>query len=85
MRNRDALHEITGSVLFGLSRSEIQLRAVECRIPLGSILTFDEVLDDEHLSKRHMWEERALDGDKHVKLPRLPWVIHDSSPLTDLA
>ncbi|MCY4143554.1 MAG: CoA transferase [Gammaproteobacteria bacterium] len=84
MHHREALHEITRNVLIGLTRSEIQLRAVECRIPLGSILTFDEVLDDEHLSRRRMWEERILENGKRVKLPRLPWVIHESSPSTDL-
>ena len=80
MQNRETLHEITASVLIDLTRDEIQKRAVECRIPLGPILSFQEVLDDEHLCERDMWVEQACPGLSNAKVPRLPWLTHDSFP-----
>lgn len=85
MRNRDALHEVTQRVLCSLTRDEAQMRAVECRIPLGSILTFEEVLDDKHLAAREMWSECLLEGEKALKVPRIPWLIHDFSPTDDMS
>ena len=52
MRNRDALHERIAEVLAPRSKDEIQQRATECRIPLGVVQSFEDVLADAHLAER---------------------------------
>ena len=80
MQNRDELHEITAEVLAKLTRDEVQQRAVDCRIPLGAVLSFEEVLDDVHLTRRNMWVDRTTSSNRTVRVPRLPWLCHDKIP-----
>ena len=80
MKNRDALHQLTAEVLANLSRSEIQRRADECRIPLGAVLSFDEVLCDPHLASRNMWDSRLSKSQEEISVPRLPWLCYDAFP-----
>ncbi|MXW54376.1 MAG: hypothetical protein F4X44_03620 [Gammaproteobacteria bacterium] len=85
MQNRQELHEITAGVLAKLTRNEVQQRAVDCRIPLGAVLSFEEVLDDVHLAARNMWISRSTPSGHAVNVPRLPWLCHDKFPTDQLA
>lgn len=84
MQNRDDLHEITAGVLGKLTRDEVQQRAVDCRIPLGAVLSFDEVLEDIHLASRNMWTARKTPSNQTVSVPRLPWLCHDTFPIDQM-
>ncbi len=72
MLNRDALHALTADVLAGLSKAELLDRAESCRIPLGVVLTLDEVLDDPHLNARQSWETVQMIDGRLIKVPRQP-------------
>lgn len=80
MENRDALHQLTAKALANLSRDEIQRRAEECRIPLGAVLSFDEVLNDHHLASRNMWVSQPTKSHPNLNVPRLPWLCYDNFP-----
>ena len=76
MQNRDALHAIVAEALAGRRKAEIGRRAEECRIPLGIVQSFDDVLDDPHLAARDVWQ--TIDAAEHgaVRSPRPSWRIH---------
>ena len=77
MEHRDELHAIIEKCFIQWTRSDIQTRAEIARIPIGALLTFDEVLADEHLTARSMWQSiRDHTGEK-VQSPRLPFKIPD--------
>lgn len=80
MENRDVLHQVTAKVLADLTRDEIQRRSVDCRIPLGVVLSFEEILDDSHLASRDMWVSRTSRANRPVNVPRLPWICRDAFP-----
>lgn len=64
MDNRDALHAIIADVLAPLDKAQISAQAEACRIPLGVVQTFAEVLADPHLVARNFFEQvYDRDGD----------------------
>ncbi len=75
MANRDVLHEIIARTLAPLSKAEITERAVQCRIPLGAVQTFDEVLNDPHLAERRFFETVEDAGGRPWRSPGLPFRI----------
>ena len=75
MRNRDALHDLIAVVLAPLSRAQIEQRVDECRIPVGIVQTFDEVLADSHLAGRDMWQTVETAGVRSLCSPRPSWRI----------
>ena len=76
MRNRDALHAIVARTLAPIPKAEIEKRADECRIPLGVVQTFDDVLADPHLAVRDMWQTVAAADGTPLRSPRSSWRIH---------
>ena len=76
MRNRDVLHDLIAEVLAPLTRTEIEQRVDECRIPLGVVQSFDDVLADPHLAVRDMWQTVETGDGRSPRSPRLPWRIH---------
>ena len=58
--------------------AELTARAEECRIPLGVVQTFDDVLSDEHLAARGFWEGIEIEAGT-LKSPALPYRI-DGEP-----
>ena len=56
MQHRDELHELIAQAMATLSKDEIRVRATQARVPAGVVLTFDEVLEDEHLAYRDFWQ-----------------------------
>lgn len=76
MRNRDALHELIADVLAPMTRAEIEQRVDECRIPLGIVQPFDDVLADPHLAVRDMWQTIETAEGRPLRSPRPPWRIH---------
>lgn len=79
--NRDDIHEITQEVMSGLTREEIQRRATECRLPMGAVLSLSEVLRNEHLAQRAMWETVQDEQGCTVQGPRVGWRIHGASSM----
>ncbi len=82
MTNREALHKITADMLAPLTRAEVQLRATEYRVPIGVVLTLDEVLDDAHLAERDVWQQVSDGLGTTVRSPRPAWRIHDQPQAT---
>ena len=78
MRHRDVLHDLISESLAPRAKAELAAAAQECRIPLGVVQSFDEVLADPHLRSREMWQAVATDGGG-VRLPRPPWRV-DGAP-----
>ena len=80
MLNRDALHDLIAQALARQDKAEIQRRAEECRIPLGVVQSFADVLADRHLGERDVWQH--IEGaDVSVRSPRPPWRIHGEDPM----
>lgn len=71
MANRDELHAIITEALRSASKEDLRSRATECRIPLGVVMTFDEVLKDPHLQARDFWQS-PVRGDG-LLMPDLPF------------
>ncbi len=57
MLNRAALHTIVADFMAPLLRADLVARAERCRIPLGEVLSFEEVLADPHLDERDFFEK----------------------------
>jgi crotonobetainyl-CoA:carnitine CoA-transferase CaiB-like acyl-CoA transferase len=82
MQHRNALHAIVAAVLAPLSKAEITERAEQCRIPLGVVMGFDEVLADPHLAARRFFVE-ATDAEGHTWLcPDIPFSFDRREPLS---
>ena len=75
MQNRDALHALIAAAVITLAKAEIQRRAGECRIPIGVVQSFDDVLADAHLAERDVWQTVA-GPTTTVRSPRPAWHIH---------
>ena len=85
MLNRDALHAEIADAMIRLSKAEIQRRATDCRIPLGVVQTFEDVLGDPHLAERGVWQTVA-NGAERVRSPRPAWHVHgEGHPALELA
>ena len=54
-----------------MAKEELRSRATECRIPLGVVMTFEEVLEDPHLLARDFWQEPI--GRKGLRMPDIPF------------
>jgi crotonobetainyl-CoA:carnitine CoA-transferase CaiB-like acyl-CoA transferase len=78
MQHRDALHEITAHAIALFSKDEIAEKAAECRIPLGVVQTFDDVLEDRHLAARGFWEQVHGPNGRVLKTPSLPYRINNA-------
>ena len=76
MQNRDALHALIADAVIVLPKAEIQQRAGDCRIPIGVVQSFDDVLADAHLAERDVWQTVA-GPTTNVRSPRPAWHIHD--------
>ena len=75
MQNRDALHALISAAVITLAKAEIQRRAGECRIPIGVVQSFDDVLADAHLADRDVWQT-VVGPTTIVRSPRPAWHIH---------
>lgn len=78
MTNRDALHQIIQECLATMTRADVQMRATEFRVPIGVVLTVDELLSDAHLAERDVWQQ-VTDASgasvTTVRSPRPSWRI----------
>ena len=77
MKNRDTVHEIVTERFERWTRAEILERAETARVPIGAVLTFEEVLEDRHLAGRNMWDEVLVADGSSVKSPRLPFMLRN--------
>ena len=77
MEHRDVLHKIIAQAVAPQSRAELQRGAAEHRVPIGVVLSVEEVLNDVHLAEREVWQQvTGLDGNS-VRSPRPAWWFHD--------
>ncbi len=84
MANREALHELIAGRLARRTKAAIEASAEACRIPLGVVRSFDDVLADPHLRERAVWQRLAA-GDREVRSPRPAWRIHgETRPVPQL-
>ncbi|MEM7079666.1 MAG: CoA transferase [Pseudomonadota bacterium] len=74
MENRDALHAIIAEALIDIPVAELGMRAAECRVPVGVVHTFDDVLGLEHLRTRGFWVRGRAAG-QDVDVPGVPFRI----------
>ena len=77
MKNRDALHEIIATQMMQWTREEIQAKAEHTRIPIGAALSFEEVLEDQHLAERGFWQRALSENGQVLRSPRVPFSIED--------
>ena len=79
MQHRETLHAIVASFMASRTRAEVDARAAECRVPVGVVQTFADVLDDPHLAARGFWQ--TLPGGECAGLlsPRGGFRIHGSA------
>ena len=85
MLHRDALHALIAEALATRSKAEIQESAEECRIPLGVVQSFHDVLADPHLAERGIWQTLQT-AEGAVRSPRPAWHIHgETRPALQLA
>ena len=83
-RHRDALYEVIRAALAPRAKANVDAAAEECRIPLGVVQSFDDVLADPHLQARAMWQTVATADGRSVRSPRPPWRV-DGEPWPELA
>lgn len=76
MQHRDALHQITADVIGQMTKADVTARAEQCRIPLGVVQTFADVLDDEHLAAREFWQQLEVGAIGPLKSPSQPFRIN---------
>ena len=74
MANRDALHALVAEALAPRTKAAVAERAEECRIPLGVVQSFADVLVDPHLACRGFWQHLAF-GEGSVRTPRPGWHV----------
>jgi len=78
MAHRDVLRNIIAETLVTLSKDRIESRAEACRVPLGAVKTFSEILKDPHLDQRRFWEEIDMHvSATTVRSPGLSFRIDD--------
>ncbi len=69
-QNQAALDEIINEVFAPYTMAELlELGQREHRFPIGSAMTLEQVLADEHLQSRHYWRSVAVPGRGTVKAP----------------
>ena len=76
MAHRDELHALIAEALAEVPVSEIETRAAACRVPVGVVRDFDQVLAEPHLTERGFWEDQAT-PQGHVRVPGLPFRFDD--------
>ena len=76
LSNRDALHALIAEALGCRTKADIQQRAEECRIPLGVVQSFDDVLADPHLAARGVWQTLQTTEHGAIRSPHPAWRIH---------
>jgi len=74
MLNRDALHALIATELAHQSTDELLRKAESCRIPLGVVLSFEQVLADPHLEARQFWQALPADNSEPVYTPAYPFL-----------
>jgi crotonobetainyl-CoA:carnitine CoA-transferase CaiB-like acyl-CoA transferase len=74
--NREALHAVIRAAMAPMSRAEAERRAAECRIPVGAVRSFEEVLTDPHLGARGFWETVTIPDVGTLRRPGSAFRFH---------
>ncbi len=67
--HRDVLNGIIQGAMLEMNRAEVERRADECRIPVGVVRTFEEILADPHLEHRGFWETQTGPDGRNIRVP----------------
>lgn len=76
MVHREVLHDIVAAALATQTTAQIEARAELCRIPLGVVQDFDQVLADRHLAARAFFEPVLDSQSRTLKNAGLPFRLH---------
>ena len=79
MVNREALHTLIATELAHQSTDVLLRKAESCRIPLGVVLSLEQVLADPHLEARQFWQSLHVDNSGPVYTPAYPFLQGDVS------
>lgn len=82
MQHREILHDLVAQALADVGVEELGARAAECRVPVGVVHGFDDVLNLDHLAVRDFWSAGWV-KDTPVKVPGLSYRI-DAAPRPQL-
>ncbi|XOV82221.1 MAG: CoA transferase [bacterium] len=74
MANRQALHKLMADELARHTTTTLIQRAEICRVPLGVVLSFEQVLADPHLQARQFWQALPGDADEPLYTPAYPFL-----------
>lgn len=74
--NRDVLHATIQNAMALMDRAGAEQRAAECRIPVGAVRTFSEILADPHLQARGFWEAGAKPAGGTLRQPGSAFRFH---------
>ena len=74
MVNRDALHALIATELADQSTDELLRKAETCRVPLGVVLSFEQVLAVPHLAARQFWQAPPANTSEPVYTPAYPFL-----------
>ena len=68
--NMDALDDILNESFLDLTMAEcLELGQRKYRLPIGTAMTLDQVLDSEHLEARHYWQNVTVPGHGKIRMP----------------
>ncbi|MEM7363387.1 MAG: CoA transferase [Pseudomonadota bacterium] len=68
--NMDALDEILNESFLDLTMAEcLELGQRKYRLPIGTAMTLDQVLNNEHLEARHYWQNVNVPGHGQIRMP----------------
>lgn len=80
LANRQALHAVIGEALAARTVEEALARALECRVPIGIVHDFDDVLADPHLATRGFWQTVRTGAATSLRSPRRAWRVNGEAP-----
>ena len=83
INNKEALHAIVGEAMAAMTIAEVDERAETCRVPVGVVRSFGDVLNEQHLDGRDFWETVGDVGGHMLKLPGMPYRF-DNEPRATL-
>lgn len=70
LENADALDDILNEAFLDYTMAEcLELGQRKYRLPIGTAMTLDQILQDEHLLARHYWQDVAVPGHGTIRMP----------------
>ncbi len=77
MTHRQALYPRIAEALAARTKTELETRAADFRVPVGVVRTMADTLAEPHLEARDFWET-VSEGNRTYRSPGLPYRIDDA-------